>query len=307
MKNQLQLSFFDIQNLQVNKDLKDELTLAFLHGIDLTSFIKHPKVDYKVLRGVRLCLEHEVPMSLVENNLSESVLLGLSDLYATKRTIESCGLDRYFKQGYLNLLIEEGTFIALVELAMLDIRFDDVNFLVLPVRHVSSFVSAIRQGVVVSDLVSVAQRNNVDYMDFLVSLRQSNIEVSPFLKGDWSEEQIQAVILGRSRISPIDLINIYINENFTAGQIEYALKSLDYGCTDLVCSLDEDGYPIYNEYQMYNIVEGARFGLDYRSYANPSYNDYIMATQRNKLLLEMENKRKGFVNSQLSMSKVTKL
>lgn len=307
MNNQLQLSFFDIQALNTNQDIKDELTLAFLHGLDLTKFIGHSKVDYRVLRGVRLCLEHDVPLSLVESNLSEKVLVALSDLYSTKRTIESSGLITYFKKGYLNLMVEERTFTELVKLALLDISFNSVDFTFLPVHHVPTFVSALHQGIQVGDLVNSALIKDVDYMEFLISLRQANIDISPFLKGDWSEDQIQAVILGRTRIAPVDLVNSYVNENFTAGQIEYALKSLDYGCADLVCSLDEDRYPIYNEYQMYNLVEGARFGLDYHSYANPAYNDYIMATQRNKLLLEMENKRKGFVNSQLSMSKVTKL
>lgn len=303
MHNNLQLSFFDIQSLNTNRDIKDELTLAFLHGLDLTKFLSHSKVDYRVLRGVRLCLEHDVPLSLVENNLSERVLLGLSELYSTKRTIESCGLDKYFKRGYLNLMVEEETFSELLKLAMHDVSFSDVDFTFLPVRHVPTFVSAIHQNTVVGDLVNTALVKDVEYMEFLISLRQANIDISPFLKGDWSEEQIQAVILGRNRISPVDLVNSYINENFTAGQIEYALKSLDYGCSDLVCSLDEDGYPVYNEYQMYNLVEGARFSIDYMSYANPEYNDYKMATIRNQLLQAKEREKRGSVRSKLAMDK----
>ena len=69
----LGLSFFDLQALDVNRNVKDELTLGLLHGLDLTPFITSDKVDFELLRAVRLCLEHEVPLYLVNANLDKDI------------------------------------------------------------------------------------------------------------------------------------------------------------------------------------------------------------------------------------------
>ena len=93
----------------------------------------------------------------------------------------------------------------------------------------------------------------------------------------------------------------YVNENFLEGQIEQVIRAIKYNCVDEITIIDSDGYPLYNEYQMYNLVEGARFELDYSLYADPEMSDYEMAMVRNKLM-DQKDALEG-IRSKLSVSK----
>lgn len=286
----LGLSFFDIEKLKVSRDLKDELTIAFLHGLDLTNYLSMSGITFEVLREIRLCLEHEVPLSVIEANLNEEVLRSLRRLYATNRTLESVALDGYFVGGYGALELEVSTFKTLVGYVLQDVEVEDIDFSIIPVKCVKLILSAKSQGLDVSDLVKIALKNDEDYLEFMVSLQLAGISIVPFLSGDWTEEQVLVVLKSRGIIAPIDLVRLYVNQYFTAGQIEQVVRAIGFGCVDDVVSVDEDGYPIYNEYQMYQIVEGARFGLDYGIYLDPYLPDDEMSVIRTRLLEKKHSK-----------------
>ena len=299
----LGLSFYDIQKLDVDQNVKDELTLGFLHNLNLTSFITSDTVDFKLLRAIRLCLEHEVPLYLVEANLREDILTPLYELYSSHRTLNSSGLEPYFHNTTYELLVEPKTLGILVGLSLENVDFSKVDFTLIPLATIEVFASALAQGVDVSDLQSSRAVSDKDYLDFLISLRMAGVDIAPFLEGSWSEEQILAILRGRLKVSIVDFITHYINENFTAGQIEQCWRASDFGCLSLICSTDKDGHPIYNEYQMYQIVEGARFNLDYRLYADPSLNDSEMALQRTELFKKADENKRGALSSKIKSYK----
>ena len=299
----LGLSFYDIQKLDVDQNVKDELTLGFLHNLNLTSFITSDAVDFKLLRAIRLCLEHEVPLYLVEANLREDVLTPLYELYSSHRTLSSSGLESYFHNTTYELLVEPKTLGILVGLALENVDFSNIDFTLIPLATIEVFASALAQGVEVSDLQNSRAVSDKDYLDFLISLRMAGGDIDPFLEGSWSEEQILAILRGRLKVSIVDFITHYINENFTAGQIEQCWRASDFGCLSLICSTDKDDYPIYNEYQMYQIVEGARFNLDYRLYADPSLNDSEMALQRTELFKKADETKRGALSSKIKSYK----
>ena len=299
----LGLSFFDIQALDVNRNVKDELTLGLLHGLDLTPFITSDKVDFELLRAVRLCLEHDVPLYLVNANLDKDVLTPLYKLYSAHRTLDSSGLSNYFNSTNYELMVEPKTLGILVDLALENVDFSKVDFTLIPLSTLEVFASALVQGVEITDLQNSRAVSDKDYLDFLISLRMAGVDISPFLEGSWSESQILAILRGRLKMSVVDFIQHYINENFTAGQIEQCWRASDFGCLSLVCSTDKDSFPIYNEYQMYQLVEGARFNLDYRLYADPSLNDSEMALARTELFKKADENKRGELSSKIKSYK----
>ena len=124
--NYLGLSFFDLQALDVNQNVKDELTLGLLHGLDLTAFITSDKVDFELLRAVRLCLEHDVPQYLINANLDTEILTPLYKLYSAHRTLDSSGLSNYFNSITAELVVEAKTLGILVDLALENVDFSKV-------------------------------------------------------------------------------------------------------------------------------------------------------------------------------------
>ena len=299
----LGLSFFDLQAMDINQNVKDELTLGLLHGLDLTPYVTSDKVDFELLRAIRLCLEHEVPLHLIDANLDKEVLIPLYRLYSAHRTIDSSGLTSYFNTTTSELTLEPQTLSVLVDLALENVDFSKVDFTFIPLATVDVFASALAQGVEISDLQKSRAVSDKDYLDFLISLRLAGVDISPFLEGSWSEEQILAILRGRLKVSVVEFITHYINENFTAGQIEQCWRASDFGCLSLVCSVDRDCFPIYNEYQMYQIVEGARFNLDYRLYADPSLNDSEMALARTELFKKADENKRGALSSKIKSYK----
>lgn len=304
----LDLDFYDILGLDVSVDLRDELILGYMHNLNLTDYLQVKGIRFDTIRSIRLCLEHNVPTYYIDSNLSNDILLSLFELYSKGRTLDSSGLAKYFSSGSYKLRIESSTFAKLVGLALSDYRFDELDFVSIPLATVDLYVGAVEQGIDVVDFQNTYASSNYEYFKFLLSLRQSDIDISPFINGTWSEEQVTAVIRGRNKISVVDFVSHYINQNFTEGQIEYCIRAVDYDCLDLLSSLDEDGYPLYNEYQMYQLLEGARFGLDYMSYANPNLSDFEMNKRRNILFNQRDAETRGSLSSQLSVERiVTKL
>ena len=302
-KTSLGLSFFDLQKMDINQNVKDELTLGILHGLDLTSYVTSDNIDFELLRAIRLCLEHDVPLHLVNANLDKDILIPLYRLYSAHRTIDSSGLSKYFNLTTNELMLEPRTLGVLVDLALENVDFSMVDFTFIPLATVDVFASALAQGVEISDLQKSRAVSDKDYLDFLISLRLAGVDISPFLEGSWSEEQVLAILRGRLKVSVVEFITHYINENFTAGQIEQCWRASDFGCLSLVCSVDKDGFPIYNEYQMYQIVEGARFNLDYRLYADPSLNDSEMALERTELFKKADENKRGALSSKIKSYK----
>lgn len=297
----LGISFFDIEKLRVSRDLKDELTIAYLYGLDLTPYLTKGGITFEELREIRLCLEHEVPLSIIDNNLKVNVLRSLRKLYASNRTLESSSLVNYFISGVGGLELEETTFEILVDYILQGVDVSSIDFSIIPVNAVDLILSAKSQGLDVSDLVQIALKKDVDYLEFMISLKLADISIEPFIKGSWSESQVLTVLKARGVIAPIDLVRRYINENYTAGQIEQVVRAFKYNCVDDIVVVDEDDYPLYNEYQMYNIVEGARFDLDYGIYLDATMSDYEMSLIRNKLM-DQKDALEG-VRSKLSVSK----
>lgn len=297
----LGVSFFDIERLKIKQDLKDELTLAFLHGLDLTEYLNKSGVTFEMIREIRLCLTHEVPVAVINANLDVGILRSLRRLYASNRTLESSGLNQYFVTGFGALEIEPDTFEVIVDYILKDLNLDDLDFSIIPKRAVKLLLTAKNQGLEVDELTKIALKHDEDYLEFMVSLKLAGISITPFVDGNWSEEQVVVMLKSRHIIAPVDLLRKYVNENFLEGQIEQVIRAIKYNCVDEITIIDSDGYPLYNEYQMYNLVEGARFELDYSLYADPEMSDYEMAMVRNKLM-DQKDALEG-IRSKLSVSK----
>lgn len=297
----LGVSFFDIERLKIKQDLKDELTLAFLHGLDLTEYLNKPNITFEMIREIRLCLTHEVPVAVINANLDVMILRSLRRLYSTNRTLESAGLTQYFVNGLGALEIEADTFELVVDYILKDLDLDDLDFTIIPKRAVKLLLTAKNQGLEVDELMKIALKQDEDYLEFMISLKLAGISITPFVDGDWSEEQVVVMLKARHIIAPVDLLRKYVNENFLEGQIEQVIRAIKYDCVNEITVVDSDGFPLYNEYQMYNLVEGARFGLDYNLYNDPAMSDYEMAMVRNKLM-DQKDALEG-IRSKLSVSK----
>lgn len=293
------LSIWEITKLDYSSDIKDELLLGVVNGVNLLRYVDMKGITSEVLRAIRLCLKHGVSPKIIENNLTVEVLSELVRLYSVGYNLRTAQLDRYFTP---DLTIPVDTLRLLINLSLRNVDFSDIDFGWVDEKSAEIVVEALLTGVDVNPILNSDSSSDLDVFKLLVELSKAGLDVNPFLQGVWSKEQIATIIRSRSIIPSLKLVSEYINPNFTSGQIEYIVKAYELGnrtCFDYLTSQDNYGDPIYNEYQMFNILEGAKYGLDFQKYADPNNSDMVMSSIRNQLFKEKDNELGGRLSAQI--------
>lgn len=284
MKTMSNLNFFDVDKLDLEESAKDEIRLAILHGVDLTDYIKLGKSS-EHLREYRLALQSGVPKQYINIRVDWEVLRYIRKLSELGYDLEF--LDRYLPSANGKPTIEEDTLLKVLK-CHLTSDTSDINFMYIKNDLVDGFIYGLSMGYDMTPLERAGMTLKRDVLHLLVSLIGAGIDVRPFIEKSWSVEQIEAILRSSHIVDPAYLVNNLINSKFTAGQIEEVARSLKYSDGLIVAQLDEDGYPLYNEYQMYELVEGLRFSLNVELYSNPRMSDFEMRKVRERLINQKE-------------------
>ncbi|PHE64261.1 hypothetical protein COF68_05310 [Bacillus toyonensis] len=274
------LSFFEIDKLDLDEPSKDELRLAFMHGIDITKYVKRNKTS-EHLREYRLAIQTGVEEEFINTKVGWEVIRYV-------RMLKSQGYSLDFLRKYMpnpkgRPVLEEDTLVKVLK-CQLNHDTTKINFLNIKHDLVNGFIYGLSHDYDLTPLVRVGLTLDKDTLYMLISLIGSNIDVRPFTNKKWSNEQIEAILRAKPIINPSDLIKNFVSTKFTEGQIEEVVRGIKFGNGELVSKTDEQGYPIYNEYQMYEIVEGLRFELLVTEYCDPNMSDFDMRTIREQLL-----------------------
>lgn len=291
------LSFLDIDKLpsSVSESIKDEIRIANLHGYDLTRiakrFLSDPERIYCIRRLVisgSVELEDKLLTSYDTDILR--ILVKYTELHMDFRVI----LSRYTTKDH-RLLVEKDTLTKLMLGYLSNPDIFKYDFLDIKPDLVSTFIYAVKSKVDVLDLQKYSLTHPSDVVKLLVNLKVAGIPIQGFLTGDWKTSQIYALISGSSIVAPEILIEQYdVDETFPEGSIKEIIRAYEINpeLAMLVASKDEEGIPIYNQYQMYEVTEGIRLHLDVSSYYQPSYTDLQMRLKREELI-KIEERRTG--------------
>lgn len=296
MKNKT-ISFLDISNLgsDIPETVKDEMRIASLHGLNLTPFVHRFKNDSERIHYIRLLVQNNyINISDKILNDLDSDILRILVKYMETHTDFRVILSKYISKNN-NLMIEKESLVKILLGYLKYPQIIEYDFLDIKPELVDTFIFAIKSGVDVKELQYSNFPHSTEVVKLLVNLKIAGLSIMPFIKGNWRTNQVYALISGSSIVKPEILIEDYdIDETFPSGSIKEIIRAYEISpeLASLVSIKDEDGVPIYNQYQMYEVSEGVRLGLDVSSYYKPNITDLEMRLRREELI-KMEEKRTG--------------
>ncbi len=299
------IPFLDVPKLPLSEAVKDEIMIAQLHGIDLLPFARRFK-DNERVHCIRLLLQSGLDESdPILSDFSTTILRILTE-YKRTHTEFRIILNKYIHTNN-SLRVEESTLVKVLQAYLKYRSIYDYDFVEIHPDLVDTFVYAIRMNVDVQDLQEYAKTHPVEVVKLLINLRVAGVAIYSFLSGDWQTSQIYALISGSSIVEPSVLIEDYdLDETFPEGSIREIIRAyeVDPSLATLISTKDQDGIPIYNQYQMYEITEGIKLNLDVSSYYQPTLTDLEMRLKREELIRK-EEKRSGKLFKERRLSKST--
>ncbi len=114
------------------------------------------------------------------------------------------------------------------------------------------------------------------YIRLLMSGMTLDIDVQPFIREIWSEETLRLLFNYAHRVDLNEFLT-YITPKFATECVEILLQSKEEGLDiHKLAYRDEDGYGIYNEYQLGVLHKALKDGYKDTDIFNPEYSDIRM-------------------------------
>lgn len=291
------MNFLEVDLIDAPDATKDEIRIGILHGIDISQEAAKFLTDSDRVREIRLLKQlgyekHLRAPSQVLQEIRNYIKFGLNPDKI---------LDKYYNKVSQKKLIK-------IMQTNLKTPFE-TNLVNVPEASLDAILYGITKGIDVSDIVAKVTELRSEIVNLLVNLKLSNIQIEPFLQDLWDRDRIIALIQGSIIIDPADLIKRYdISSNFTAGEITEIIKahSLDPELAQLLATTDDE-IPIYNQYQMFEINDGYKLGLDINQYYSPDKTDLEMKQIKDKLISVKSRHNAKFKKSVQKITRSIKL
>lgn len=259
------------------EDTLDEIRSAILDDTPIGGYIDLLKNDPLTLNQVRLCIREMVPKRYVNYRYGSKVLSEI-------RVLNELGLDLSSlnsllpARGYLKL--DEEVLYQILKLYEKGVDLGGINFLKLDKPKAMVVLDALDLGYPIR--VCIEGRESVVPLDTLklyIKAMNMGIDVHLLLVDSWSASQLVQILSSSKRVDLVALLS-HINPFFSAEAIQQVIEGLAHG-VDVTpyTALDEDGYPLFNYYQMRVLREALESKIDISRVLNPKLSDIDMKTK----------------------------
>lgn len=252
-------------------DILDEIRLAILDDIDISKYIiSCGKDDYR-LKQIRIALREGVnPKYLTVDMSAECIKL---IRFFNLNVIDLGMIDRYISGN--KLTIDSKYMIYILTTIKQGINISSIDFEVFR----SDLIPVICAGLIKGYPMEVFEGyDNLteDYIRLLMRGMNLDIDIMPFLNQTWDYDKLNLLFNYSRRVD----INEFVSMITTNFSIDVLKVLLDYkstgGSIERLCYHDEDGYCIYNEFQLQAIIDGIKVGYVGDDLYNPSLSDLEM-------------------------------
>lgn len=267
-------------------DVLDEIRSAVLDDTPISSFIKDCEDDSYKLGQLRLAIREYIPKDYINPKLSGRCIYLLRQLY--RNGFDLGVFEKYIpKRGRPTIENENLEVVLRAALHGADIR--KVDFNIVPIENINIICEGLVKRYPMWLCVSPDKNLSNSIIRQLMKGMQLQIDIHPFITGDWTENQIVTILSNATKIDVNELLE-NINSKFSMEQIMeviyVARKKLDY---TLLCLKERDGTPAFNEYQMSVIGKC----LDDDVLTEEIYDPHVSDMEMEDLRLEELEKRKA--------------
>lgn len=272
------MNFYEINDLKIDEESKNEFRLAFLSNIKVDNMLEALKsgcTDADYFREYRLWTVLGVPNIYFKLSLGLPVVRAITSV-ARKYSNIGVILDRYYSKLGVSTL-DESSIVYILDKGVDNSDVFKYTYIGMSFELVKFYVDLVVQGININALLQ-SKIKDLDILNMLVAMLKRNMNISRYLKSGWSLEQLEFL----AEIEDLEFIN-KVSSDCTVPMLEQLYKGYVLGIFNIIAAKDTNGLFIYNEYQLLELVEGARLGLDITKYADYRLSDKEMAAIRTDL------------------------
>lgn len=267
-------------------DVLDEIRSAVLDDTPIASFIDECGTDSYKLGQIRIGLREMMPLGFLNTNLTGRTIYLIRQ--CLKNNISVDDLFVYVDEDKLKL--PSGTIEKLAEFVYLGADISMIDF----TKVKESKIELVLQGLLYHYpmWLIIDEDYPIPYMKSLMRGMQLEIDITPFLSGKWSEQQMFLLFSYSKRIDIVDFMS-KINEQFDVESLKVLLKLYKENVPiTTLCIQDQDGTPIYNSYQIEELGKAIKDKTITHEMYNPLLSDKSMSVLHEKELEKRKPKPK---------------
>ena len=271
-------NYRDIFN-QCSPDVLDEIRSAILDDTQIANFIKECGNDSYKLNQIRLAIREFVPPKYIDTQFTARTMYFIRGAYQKKFNIEP--LLKYKKGKFL--LLDKTVIEKLAELVFMGVDIDKVDFTKVNANLVDVFCKGLLQNypmwLCVTDMPVSAS-----YIKILMQGMRLGIDIHPFVMEEWEENQLRVLFSNAERVNISELISM-ITPKFSDDIIMQLITLMGRNIPiEKLTVTDEEGNPLYNEYQVSVLGRAIENKIEDKSVFNPKLSDVEMSTMIDDIL-----------------------
>ncbi len=277
-KKQVTLDNYQDEFKNYSADIKDEIRLAIMDDTEISVYIEKCKRDSYKLGQLRLCLRECVPLEYINANFTGKTLFNIRQANGLGISVES--LMKY--AGVTATRIEAQGLELLSEYLLAGVDISSVDFTEIPTHLIATICKGIKRGLPMQLFEGVDGTLSDAHISVLIKALQLGIDITPFLSNKWDVDCITKIVYLRDKERVLYILSL-VNERFSGGMLDTLIDLLISGVKlERLCVKDTSGYPVYNQYQMYELGEALKEGSITEQMFNPQLSDYEMKTMRER-------------------------
>lgn len=257
-------------------DIQDEIRSAVLDDTPIAKFIAGCGTNNYLLGQIRMALREMVPAEFLSTKLTAETIRNIREGY--RNGVDMSPLLKYYNSGLDVSVIEQ-----LSEVVFMGVDISKIDFNIVPLNLVTTVCKGLCKGYPMWLLIEDGCNLTQDSLNILMRGLSLGVDVHPFLNGKWAS---QVLLLMFSYAQSVDLNEIlkYVNEKFSFDIVQELLRLAEDGVNIAkLCLKDKEGYPVYNNYQIYQLGKGLKAGVDISSVMNPDLDDLSMENMISQL------------------------
>lgn len=275
----------DLNNYQevfkvCSPDILDEIRSAILDDVNIVRYINGCGDDNYKLGQIRMALRENIPSKYLSTSSTGDTIKNIR--YCAKYNIDLEPLEKYIEPKKLN--IDAISLEKITEGMCLGASIREIDFRKVKSSLVPIFMKGLVRGYPM-EICEDCQFLTEDYVITLMKGMALDIDILPFITNKWSVAQMVLIFSYSSKININEILG-YISNNFDYEVTTLLLNAKSEGLDiENLCYKDEDGFCIYNEYQIDALLEGKRQGINYdKVLYDPKLSDEDMLKRIKKLL-----------------------
>lgn len=261
-------------------DVLDEIRSAVLDDTPIANFINTCGEDSYKLGQFRMALRELIPIEYLNKEFTGKTVYYIRK--CIKEGIDTEPLLAYVKEK--RLLVQPLVLEKLAEFAYSGVNISRVDFTKVPIKYVELFGRGLSRGfpmwlLIIDEDVPFEEQ----YINAMMRALNLGFDIHPFLEDIWDLDKVYLLLNSAKKINLSEFLRL-VNKNFSCECLKVLISLAEKNVPITQLCVREEGYPVYNEYQMEELGKAIEDNTITNEMYNPNLSDMEIAEMHEKLL-----------------------